>query len=66
MQLLVLRLCTKAAGDAGEALIDEVQWKFPTGAMATLSFDCEWSELGADRAILSAFVKPKQLPGGRQ
>ena len=56
MQTLVLRLASPAAE------VDEVQAKFPTGALATLTFGSAWSELGPGRAQLTAFVRPKALP----
>ena len=59
MQVLVLRL---AAVDG--ACVDEVQRKFPTGALATLTFECGWSELGPGCAQLTSFVRPKQLSLG--
>jgi phosphohistidine phosphatase len=60
MQQLVLQLAgahttTDAVG------IDDVRRKFPTGALATLTFDCAWSELSSGSARLSSFVRPKQL-----
>jgi phosphohistidine phosphatase len=68
MQMLVLRL-TGANGDAhGNRTIGpmdgdlaDLQRKFPTGALATLKFDCEWSELGPGCAMLSDYVNPKSL-----
>jgi len=35
--------------------------KFPTGALATLSFECAWSELEPGRAQLTELVRPKDL-----
>ena len=58
LQVLVLRLATRPAEPAEVA---EVQSKFPTGALATLEFDCGWSELAPGRARLTAFVRPKGL-----
>jgi len=58
MQTLVLRLA--APSQDGSALAT-VQRKFPTGALATLSFECPWSELEPGCAQLTAFVKPKSL-----
>jgi phosphohistidine phosphatase len=46
-------------GDAG--LIERVRTKFPTGALATLTFDGPWKELGSDAARLEAFVVPGDL-----
>jgi phosphohistidine phosphatase len=67
LQILVLRLAgatgSRRTGDAGKATGDlsEVRRKFPTGALATLRFDCAWNELGAGTATLAALVRPKQL-----
>ena len=58
MQTLVLRLAG-AQGD-GHAL-EEIERKFPTGALATLAFDGAWSDLAPGRAQLLAYVKPKAL-----
>ena len=35
--------------------------KYPTGALATLEFTGDWSELDADAARLVGFVKPRDL-----
>jgi phosphohistidine phosphatase len=59
MQVLVLRL----AAAASEADLEEVQRKFPTGALATLTFEGAWSELAPGRARLAAYVRPRQLEG---
>jgi phosphohistidine phosphatase len=40
---------------------DEVELKFPTGALATLQFPGPWSELGEATAVLVAFVRPRDL-----
>jgi phosphohistidine phosphatase len=57
MQELVLDLA-----DAGNsASIDEARRKFPTGALATLTFGCAWSELSPGSARLASLVWPKQL-----
>ncbi|HUZ29139.1 MAG TPA: histidine phosphatase family protein [Solirubrobacteraceae bacterium] len=60
MQVLVLRL---AAAAASEADLEEVQRKFPTGALATLTFEGGWSELAPGRARLASYVRPRQLEG---
>jgi len=67
MQLLVLRLTggngngsAFARPPADEDLV-ELQRKFPTGALATLEFDCGWSELAPGCARLSEFVRPRHL-----
>lgn len=55
MQTIVLRLA------GGDSELEAVRRKFPTGALATLSFEGTWSELGPGRARLDAFVRPKAL-----
>ena len=67
MQLLVLRL-TGANGNGGAFTrppayedLAELQRKFPTGALATLEFECDWSELAPGCARLSEFVRPRHL-----
>jgi phosphohistidine phosphatase len=60
LQVLVLRLAGGCDGHA-EGDLAEVQRKFPTGALATLEFECHWDELGPGCARLASFVKPKQL-----
>jgi phosphohistidine phosphatase len=55
VQVLVLRLA--ARGDGLEA----VRNKFPTGALATLTFEGPWSELGPGTGELAAYVRPKDL-----
>jgi phosphohistidine phosphatase len=44
----------------GPALAD-LGRKYPTGALVTLEFAGDWSELDADRARLVGFVKPRDL-----
>jgi phosphohistidine phosphatase SixA len=65
MQMLVLRLIG-ANGDGRafppvDADVAGLQRKFPTGALATLEFDCDWDALGPRCARLSAFVVPRHL-----
>jgi len=60
MQELVLHLADPT--DAGtEGDLDDVRRKFPTGALATLAFDCAWRELSPGGAHLRSVVRPKQL-----
>lgn len=61
MQTLVLRLTGGNGVVAADSKLAEVQRKFPTGALATLAFECSWSELGPGRAELVALVRPKDL-----
>jgi phosphohistidine phosphatase len=60
MQTLTLRLAGGQSALEGSDLA-AVQRKFPTGALATLSFEGEWNRLGPGRARLTAFVRPKAL-----
>ena len=57
MQELVLDL----AHTSDPTVIDEARHKFPTGALATLTLECAWSELSSGSARLNSFVRPKQL-----
>jgi phosphohistidine phosphatase len=41
--------------------LDRIAHKYPTGALATLTFDGSWGELGPGAAELVAFVSPKDL-----
>ena len=58
LQMLVLRL-TRDDGDG--AARSAVERKFPTGALATLTFECGWEELAAGSAHLVEFLTPKGL-----
>jgi phosphohistidine phosphatase len=60
LQTLVLRLADGDAAATGSALA-EVRRKFPTGALATLTFDCAWTELSPRSARLAEYVRPKSL-----
>jgi phosphohistidine phosphatase len=61
MQVLVLRLAGGMGRIAEDSELGQVQRKFPTGALATLTFDDEWRDLAPGRARLTAYVRPKQL-----
>jgi phosphohistidine phosphatase len=41
--------------------LDEMREKFPTGALATLSFDGPWRKLGRGGAELTGYVIPREL-----
>src|SRR3984885_12323509 len=58
-QVLVLRLSNQEATGGVDPGRDAVKRKFPTGTLATLSFDCAWSELASGRARLEEYVTPK-------
>ena len=58
-QMLVLRLTNHDADGSADPHRDAVKRKFPSGALATLSFDCDWSELAPGCARLEEFISPK-------
>ena len=60
LQALVLRLADDEAATNGPPLA-EVRRKFPTGALATLTFDGTWQELSPRSARLASYVRPKSL-----
>jgi len=60
VQMLALRLARRDDNPGERATLER---KFPTGALATLTFDCGWSELGPGSARLAAFLTPKELNG---
>ncbi len=51
---------TLARGGDGAGL-ERLARKYPTAALATLTFYGSWAELGPDDAELASFVTPKQL-----
>ena len=58
MQMLTLQLAKTAQGDA----LARVATKFPTGALARISFRVEsWRSLSQSRGHLVQFITPKQL-----
>jgi phosphohistidine phosphatase len=60
MQTLVLRLA--APDGAGEfSSLGQIQRKFPTGALAALTFEGSWSQLSSGSARLTDYVRPKSL-----
>lgn len=58
-QPAIQELALDLAGDGAD--LARVRAKFPTGALATLLFAGDWSELGPGSAELVAYVKPKEL-----
>jgi phosphohistidine phosphatase SixA len=63
LQMLVLKL---AGGESPERPrkaegLDEIRHKLPTGALVTLSFPGDWSQLSAKQATLTDYVRPKSL-----
>jgi len=60
LQTLVVRLVDDDAA-TNDSQLAEVRRKFPTGALATLTFDGAWSELSPRSARLASYVRPKSL-----
>jgi len=60
LQALVIRLANGEEATDGSHLAD-VRRKFPTGGLATLTFDGAWTELSPRSARLAAYVRPKSL-----
>ena len=60
LQALVLRLAAPDDGTDGASLA-EVRRKFPTAALATLTFEDAWAELSPGSARLVAYKRPKSL-----
>lgn len=48
-------------GDGDAQALDQLQRKFPTGALATLDLDVDWAKLTPGRAVLRSLVTPRQL-----
>jgi phosphohistidine phosphatase len=66
-QTLVLRLV--GANEPSSGTLDrgrggdlaDIERKFPTGALATLRFECAWSELAPGCADLVGYIRPRSL-----
>ena len=58
-QPAIQQLALHLAAEGSE--LERVRAKFPTAALATLTFVGDWSELGRDSAELVAYVKPREL-----
>ena len=54
---LVLLLVPESAGGSR----DEVEVKYPTASLAELSFDGSWADLEERMAVLTRFVRPRDL-----
>ena len=66
MQLLVVwlaspKLSPERSTRADDPQLEQVREKFPTCAIATLSFECRWRELAPGRAELRELVRPADL-----
>ena len=61
MQIMALRLSDTDGSNGDGSHRAQISQKFPTGALATLSFDGPWSELGPGRARLVDYIRPKAI-----
>jgi phosphohistidine phosphatase len=61
VQMLVLALVGSQGHRGSIPGLRQLEHKFPTAALATLKFSCEWSQLAPGSARLVAFVRPKDL-----
>jgi phosphohistidine phosphatase len=52
---------TLALNLAGSGELDAIALKYPTGALATLTFEGAWQELDRGAAELTGFVRPRDL-----
>ena len=64
MRGLTLDLAGDPLDDAEAQALARVRVKYPTAAIAVLSFSREWSELGPDQARLAEFVVPDDYHAG--
>ena len=58
MRGLTLDLASEQPGDAEEEALGRVRTKYPTAAIAVLSFSGDWGELSPGQAQLAEFVVP--------
>jgi phosphohistidine phosphatase len=59
-------LANSLAGSGKRALRDELAMKFPTAAVAVLTFEDDWAELQPGAATLEQLFKPRKgRSGGR-
>jgi phosphohistidine phosphatase len=64
MRGLTLELVGEQPGDADAEALGRVRAKYPTAAIAVLSFSRGWGELGPGRARLTQFVVPGDFHAG--
>ncbi len=55
-------LALALAGDGNAEALDELDRKYPTGALAVLDFSTDrWGEVREGRGFLRAFIRPKAI-----
>ena len=62
LQQLAIELSGDGDGSADASALQQLHTKFPTAALATITFDAEWARLKAGRGHLASLVLPRQLP----
>jgi phosphohistidine phosphatase len=65
MRGLTLELASEQPRDSEAEALGRVRAKYPTAAIAVLSFSCDWAELSPGQAHLTEFVVPADLHAGR-
>lgn len=61
---LTLELASERSGNAEDEALGRVRLKYPTAAIAVLSFSGDWRELAPDQARLTHFVSPDDIGAG--
>jgi phosphohistidine phosphatase len=64
MQELTLELASDRLGDAEAEALGHVRVKYPTAAIAVLSFSGSWAELGPGQTRLAVFAVPDDFQAG--
>ncbi len=58
----VEQLVQHVSGSGEAAALEQLATKYPTGALAALTYDGPWAELGQGACHLDALLIPKRLP----
>jgi phosphohistidine phosphatase len=66
MRALTLELAAAPSAGAEPSALGRVRAKFPTAAIAVLTFTGAWPELGPGLADLTAFAVPADFPSDRR
>jgi phosphohistidine phosphatase len=66
MRGLPLELASKQPGDAEAEALGRVRVKYPTAAIAVLSFSGNWAELNPGEARLARFAAPSDFGAGHR
>lgn len=54
-------LASSLAGDGDTEALAALRAKYPTGALASIAFDEQWSSIASDDGRLVSFVRPRDL-----